>query len=384
MYFKDVVGHKGLKAKLIASVLNKRISHAQLFLGPEGTGSLALVVAYSRFILCKNPGENEACGTCSSCKKMDGLAHPDLHFFFPTYKTKTEGEAKNEQPTKVFHKLWREMLLETAYPTFGLWLEKIGVQNQQATFYASDCNEIIRSTSLKPFESSHNVVVVWLVEKLKASDASRLLKTLEEPPGQTVFLLLSENKDDIVKTVLSRTQISSVPFLQDHEIAGFLVNNYGIVPENARRLAFLSGGKFSETLLMMQGEYDPMAEFVDFRNWMRLCFDKNKSMIDLLKWVDNFAKEGRERQKSMLQKGLAIVRRCVLYNYHAERAIRVDNEIIDFIIKFSPFVNHNNTLEIVEKLNNAVFHIERNANPKILFAELSFTLAGLLKKRPIA
>ncbi len=381
MYFQDVVGQKSLKSKLIANALNKRISHAQLFLGSEGSGNLALAVAYSRYILCKNPGEEDACFTCSSCKKMDSLTHPDLHFFFPTYRPKSDLEPKKDQTAKVFHKHWREMLLETGYPSYALWLEKIGVQNQQAMIYAADCNDIIKSTAMKPFESSRNVVIVWMIEKLKAHDASRLLKTLEEPPGQTVFLLLSENKDEIVKTILSRTQIVNIPFLQDRDISDFLVKKHGIEPENARRLAFLSGGSFSETQRMLQCEYDPMAEFQDFRNWMRLCFDKNRSMIELLKWVDGFAKEGRERQKAMLQRGLAIVRKCVLHNYHAERAIRVENEIMDFIGKFSVFVNHTNTLEIVEKLNKAIYHVERNANAKIVFTELSFAMANLLKRK---
>jgi len=382
MYFKNVVGHEGLKSKLISNVFNDRISHAQLFNGPEGSGNLALALAFARFILCSNRGNSDACGTCGPCRKNDNIAHPDLHFFFPTYKTKTiDGETKKEQSGKLFHKQWREMLTETGYPSYAQWLEKIGVQNQQAMIYASDCNEIIKSTSIKPFESTYHVVLVWMIEKLRPSEASRLLKTLEEPPGQTIFLLVSENKDEIVKTILSRTQQVNLPFLKDQEISKFLVEKYGYDYEKANQTAFLAGGSYIEALLMMKSDYDPMAEFQDFRTWMRLCFEKNKSMIELLKWVDGFSKEGRERQKAMLQRGLAIVRKCVLHNYHADGALRADDEIMNFIIKFSPFINHHNTIEIVDKLNNAIFHIERNANSKIVFTELSFEMAKLLKKK---
>lgn len=383
MYFYDVVGHESLKSKLVSNVRNNRISHAQLFHGPEGSGNLALAVAFARFILCTDPADNDACGICRSCKKMDGLVHPDLHFFFPTYRTKSDsGEAKKEKTGRPFFDQWRAMLLETAYPSYGQWLERIGVQNQQAMIYAADCNEIIKSTAMKPFEGSHKVVIVWMIEKLRAHDASRLLKTLEEPPEQTVFLLVSENKDEIVKTVLSRTQLVNIPFLKDQEIAKFLMGKYDFTEEKAIQTAFLSGGSFIETLRMMEGDHDPMAEFEDFRNWMRLCFDKRKTMLELLKWVDTFAKEGRERQKAMLGRGLVIVRKCVLHNYNASKALRVDNEIMNFIAKFSPFVNHANTIEMVQKLNDAIYHIERNANAKLVFTELSFAMANLLKKKP--
>lgn len=383
MYFNDVVGHQALKDKLVAGVLNNRISHAQLFLGPEGTGNLALAVAYARFILCSGPSKSDACGICSSCKKVNGLVHPDLHFFFPTFKPKgVDGEIKKDFGSKFFYTQWREMMAETAYPSYVQWLEKIGVQNQQATIYAADCNEIIKNTAMKPFEGSHKVVIIWMIEKLKAHEASRLLKTLEEPPGQSVFLLISENKDEILKTILSRTQLVNLPFLKDNEIEKFLIEKHKIEQSQAAQTAFLSGGSFTETLLMMKSDHDPMAEFDDFRTWMRLCFDVKKTMIDLLKWIDKFAKEGRERQKAMLQRGLIIIRKCILHNYHAGKALRVDNEIMDFVTKFSPFINHLNTLEIVDKINDSIYHIERNANAKILFTELSLSMAALLKKKP--
>lgn len=380
MFFKDVVGQASLKKQLISNVNSNRISHAQLFLGPEGSGKLALAMAYARYIQCRNRGPEDACGTCPSCQKFSKLEHPDIHFYFPTAKVKgmEEGSSTEKNPkSKLFYKPWREMLMESPYVRYVDWLERLGIQNQQAVIYSEDCNDIIRDLSLKAFESPYKIVLIWMIEKLQYQASPKLLKTLEEPPDGTLFLLISENKDDILKTILSRTQLVKIPLIPDRQVEQFLVDRYECTPERARHIAFLAGGNFAEALRVLESDHEPQADFVTFREWMRLCFKRDVNGI--LGWVDTFARTGREKQKATLQYGLTVFRQCLLENYHAGHTLRLDGDERDFIKKFAPFVNHQNALDIIEAFNDAFYHVERNANPKILLTDLSLKLARLFK-----
>ncbi len=381
MFFKDVVGHEALKKQLIVNVSKNRISHAQLFLGPEGSGKLALALAYARYIHCRNRGPEDACGSCPSCIKFNKLEHPDLHFYFPTANLKNMGsdDSGEKKPrSKLFYAQWREILLGSPYFHYADWLDKLGVQNQQTIIYSEDCNDIIKDLGLKAFESPYKIVIIWMIEKLQHQAAPKLLKTLEEPPEGTVFLLISESKDDILKTILSRAQLVKVPLIADEDMEQHLVKNFDRPLAQARQIAFLAGGNFAEALRIMGSNNEPQEDFGIFREWMRLCFQKK--VKELLAWVDKFSRTGRERQKAMLQYGLTIFRQCLLQNYHAGQALRLEGAQREFIEKFSPFVNHANALEIIEAFNQAIYHVERNANPKILFTDLSFNLARLFRQ----
>lgn len=382
MFFSEVVGHDAIKKRLIVNAQKNRISHAQLFLGPEGSGKLALALAYSRFLHCRNKGPEDACGSCPSCLKFNKYEHPDLHFFFPNAKVKGMEErdesSEKKARSKSFYKQWREILIDGPYFSYNDWLEKLGVQNQQAIINVEDSKDLIQDLSLKAFQSEYKIVIIWMVEKLNDAAATKLLKTLEEPPQGTVFLLVSENKDAIIKTILSRTQLVKVPLIDDRDIEAFLVKKHDCYPEQAKQIAFLANGSFSKAIKLLQTNNEQQADLSMFREWMRLCFQKK--VKDLLQWVDKFSKTGREKQKALLQYGLSIFRQCLLQNYHAQNAMRLDAEQHEFINKFAPFINHNNTLEIIEAFNQAIYHVERNANPKILFTDLSFHLARLLKQ----
>lgn len=358
-----------MKQQLTANVQNNRISHAQLFLGPEGSGNLALALAYARYIQCRNQGPEDACGTCPSCLKFNKLEHPDLHFFFPS-TDKQEG-------SKLFYKQWREIILESAYFRYNQWLEKLGGENKQATIYAKDCDDIVRLVGLKTYESPYKVVVIWMVEKLFHAAAPKLLKVLEEPPENTLFLLVSENRDVILKTILSRTQLVKVPRLTDQEIEQALVAQYQSDPPLARQIAFQASGNFQEALRLLQTNSQPLEDFIMFRDWMRMCFKTD--VPGILKWVDEFSKAGRENHKTMLQYGLNIFRVCLLQQYQTSSLIRLEGEEKEFVQRFSPFVNHITAPLIVEEFSKAMLHVERNANSRILFIDLSLKLAALLK-----
>ena len=382
MYFKDVVGQVALKKQLIQNVLLNRVSHAQLFLGPEGVGKLALALAYSRYLHCTNRGTEDACGTCTSWKKLNRLEHPDLHFYFPTANVKdldTVNENGEKRPrSKLFYRQWRELLLENPYFSYNDWLEKLGIQNQQAIINVEDSKDLIQDLSLKTFQSKYKVVIIWMLEKLNVSASTKLLKTLEEPPPGTVFLLISENKDAIIKTILSRTQLMKVPLIADRDIEDFLNTVYKCPSNQASHIAYMAEGNFCRAQELYNGNKEQQADMIMFRDWMRFCFQKKAK--EMMGWVEKFSKLGREKQKSFLQFGLSIFRQCLLQNYHARQALRLDKEQHEFIEKFSPFVNHRNALEIIDAFNQAIYHVERNANPKILFTDLSFNLARLFKQ----
>ncbi len=373
MYFQDVIGQELIIKRLISNIKNQRISHAQLFLGQQGNGTLALALAYARFVQCRNKGDLDACGTCPSCLKFNKYEHPDLHFIFPSAPNK---EHKEKVSSKLFLSDWRKKISQTPYFEYFDWLEALGIENKQAIINAEDCNDIIRNLGLKAYESPYKIVVMYMIEKLSYQAAPKLLKILEEPPEGTLFLLISENKERIINTILSRTQILKVPLPGEEAVKKALTEKHTMDADTAAQIAFISGGLYTEALKLVKEGDEHLADFNSFREWMRLCY-KNEAG-NILKWVEKTAQAGREKQKSFCQYGLRIFRMCLLHNYNANDLIRFKGEELDFLSKFSRFIHHNNAIAIVEAFNEAIFHIERNANPKILFADLSFKLHRLM------
>lgn len=374
MFFKDIVGQETIKHQLLANVANNRISHALLFLGPEGSGHLPLALALSRYIQCRQRSPEDACGTCPSCLKMNKQEHPDLHFFFPVASTQ---EHKKDVSSRLFYKTWRELLLNHPYFTYNQWLEKSGIENKQAIINAEDCNEIIRVLGLKTYESPFKIVVIYMVEKLYHAAAPKLLKILEEPPEKTLFIMVAENKEMILNTILSRAQVLRIPLLPEEDVEKALATRYEATQSQARHIAMFSGGNFAEALHLMDEGADQLAGLEQFRGWMRLCFKNDWQNI--LIWVDGVSKLGREKQKTFLQYGLKAFRMCLVKNYRADELLRLEGEEMKFVDGLAPYVNHQNTLQMVDAFNTALAHIERNANPKILFTDLSFTLVRLFR-----
>ncbi len=376
MYFRDVIGHGQIIQRLISNVNNQRISHAQLFLGHQGNGTLALALAYARYIHCRNRGAQDACGTCPSCLKFNKYEHPDLHFIFPSAPNKTH---KEKVSSKLFLTDWRKLLCTSAYFGYYDWLEALGIENKQAIINAEDCNDIIRTLGLKSYESPYKIVVMYMVEKLQYQAAPKLLKIIEEPPEGTLFLLISENKDRIINTILSRTQILKISLPGEEPIKKALMEKHAVDADTAAQVAFISGGIYTEAKKLIREGNDQLADFNSFRDWMRLCYQNEAGNI--LKWVEKTAQSGREKQKSFCQYGLSIFRLCLLHNYKAVDLIRFEGEELTFLTKFSRFIHHNNAIAIVEAFNEAILHIERNANPKVLFADLSFKLHRLMHSK---
>ncbi len=374
MRFADVIGQEDVKKRLVKTVKESRVSHAQLFLGPEGSGKLALAIAYAQYINCTNKQGDDSCGECPSCVKYQKFIHPDLHFIYPTAKIKNI-----EKPmSKDFIKQWRELLFETnSYTNLPDWYSKIGIERKQAIINARDCNEIIKTLTYKSYESEYKVMIIWMVEKLFHAAAPKILKVLEEPPDKTLFLLVSENQDLIINTILSRTQLIKIGRLDDNNLSKALISD-GYEPAVVNDAVRIAGGNYLAAVRLISQSDDERYNFINFRDWMRNIyqFDVEK----LIKFVAEMSKNSREKNKSFLNYALRFTRECLLMNYGSGDLVRVSSEESEFINKFYPFVNERNSSLIAEELDRAIYHIERNANPNVLFMDLSLKFAKWLRK----
>ncbi len=368
MQFSEIIGQEEVKKHLIDTVKSDRISHAQLFLGAEGCGSLALAVAYAQYISCQNPLADDSCGECSSCRKYSKLIHPDLHFSYPFF-------AKHKEDTaQTFISDWREAFLSNPYLALDTWRNSLDAENKQANINIAECHQILQKLSLKPFEAEYKVLIMWLPEYLDKA-GNTLLKIIEEPPHKTLFLLVAQNQDQILSTILSRTQLVKVPALSDAEIESYLIAQ-SVSPERAKQVAFLSEGNMASALTLLKGlESDNFQLFTD---WMRITFtDKGASILD---FVEVIAKSGRENQKVFLRYGIHFLRECILLLSEAPELVRLpENERLVALNFAQKVLSLGKAEAIIAELEKAHYHIERNANPKILFLDVSLQFVKILK-----
>ena len=372
MYFKDIIGQETVKQRLRLEVREGRVPHAQLFAGPEGTGALPLAIAYARFLLCTRRGEEDACGTCPSCVKLNKLAHPDLHFVFPVVKRKGGGDTVSDD----YIREWRELAISTPYFGMNHWLDAMGAENQQAQIFVKESDELVRKLSLKSSEGGYKVVIIWLPEKMKVECANKLLKLLEEPPAQTVFLLVSEEPDRILPTILSRTQRINVPRLEDAEIAEALKVRFGLQDTDAAETARLAEGSYLQALEIIHLSEDTQLFFGLFVSLMRLAYQRK--VKEMREWSDTVAAMGRERQKDFLTYCQRMVRESFVSNFHRKELNYMNREEENFTIRFAPFINERNVMGITDELAEAQTHIEQNVNPRMVFFDFALKMIVLL------
>lgn len=372
MYFKDIIGQETVKQRLRLEVREGRVPHAQLFAGPEGTGALPLAIAYARFLLCTRRGEEDACGTCPSCVKLNKLAHPDLHFVFPVVKRKGGGDTVSDD----YIREWRELAISTPYFGMNHWLDAMGAENQQAQIFVKESDELVRKLSLKSSEGGYKVVIIWLPEKMKVECANKLLKLLEEPPAQTVFLLVSEEPYRILPTILSRTQRINVPRLEDAEIAEALKARFGLQDTDAAETARLAEGSYLQALEIIHLSEDTQLFFGLFVSLMRLAYQRK--VKEMREWSDTVAAMGRERQKDFLTYCQRMVRESFVSNFHRKEMNYMNREEENFTIRFAPFINERNVMGITDELAEAQTHIEQNVNPRMVFFDFALKMIVLL------
>jgi DNA polymerase-3 subunit delta' len=374
MFFKEVIGQDPTKQRLIQSINGQRVSHAQLFTGPPGSGKLALAIAYAQYLACTNRQINDSCGECLSCKKFKKLIHPDLHFVFPVVKTPKFKEPVSDN----FLDDWRMMIGKNPYFNIDQWFDQIGVENAQGLIYSHQSEEIIRKLNLKSYESEYKVMIIWLPEKMHVACANKLLKMIEEPPAKTLFLLITDNEEDIISTIRSRCQMITVPPIDPVSVEAALVAMPEAVGHDIRNVVHLSKGNFNKALELLQPDEQTLFNLERFKELMR--FSYGRKFLDLFKWADQVASVGRERQKSLLTYFLDLLRENFVYNLKNPNLTFMNNSEEEFSKRFSPFINERNIQELTEVFETAFAHISMNGSARIIFTDVAFKITKLIRK----
>jgi DNA polymerase-3 subunit delta' len=374
MLFKDIVGQKELKDKLISTVRDGRVSHAQLFEGSMGYGGLPMALAYAQFIACRNRGD-DSCGTCSSCIKYNKLIHPDLHFVFPVNTTK---KIKDKPVSNDFLPQWRKIVLEKKYFTEQDWYEFIDIENKQGIISAHEANRILTKLSYKPFESDYKIMIVWLPERLNQTSANRLLKLIEEPPEHTIFILVAENANRILPTIYSRTQrIRFKPLKADEIIASLRELNFS--EKEIFTASRLSEGNYIQAIQTLRVSDSTKMNLDNFMLFMRLAFKND--ILGLMDWAETIAATGREKQKLFLMSAERLIRENFILNKKMDDIVYLGFDELDWAKKFSVFINENNVAEIYRQLNICILHITQNGNAKIIFTDLAMKIKELIRPK---
>ena len=375
MNFSQIPGQKETISRLIRSVHEERVSHAQLFTGPEGCGSLAIALAYARYVSCEDRSETDSCGKCKSCIKYDKLIHPDLHFVFPVIK----GKKANEPVSDNYIGEWRELVCRTPYFTINNWLDSIEVGNAQGMIFASEAGEIIRKLSLKSFESDFKIMIIWLPEKMHQATSNKLLKMIEEPPEKTLFLLVSGEPDKVIPTILSRCQLVKIPKFTNSDIEKYLIEKHGLAQEKALDFARVSQGNISRAIELCINEEESAASLERFKQLMRFAWKHD--IISMITWSEEVATTGREAQKNFITFCLRLLRENLMLSLGQEK-----NELVflagneaGFSEKFHPFINRNNVYHLADEFNLVHAHVEANGNPRIIFLDLGLKIARLIR-----
>lgn len=382
MLFSEILGHEHIKSHLTKSADLGRIPHAQLFIGPEGSGTLPMAIAYAQYILCANSLSENNCGNESCNLKFDKLSHPDLHFVYPTVSTE---EVKTKPKSIDFISLWRNFVTQKPYSSLFDWYATLDVKNKQGEIRVDDAQEMLKALSLKAYEGGYKIMIIWMADKMNVSASNKLLKLLEEPPEKTIFILISENEEDIIQTIRSRCQVVHFGGIPHAIITQNLVDKYKCEPKLAASIAHQAQGNYNKALQLLEKNEDEFPFDQWFVTWVRAAFKAkgNAAAIeDLILWSEQIAALGRETQKKFLQFCIEMFRQALLINYESPDLVYFEPKVDKFkLVNFAPFVNGNNIQEIFTELSEAMYHIERNGNAKIVLTDLSIKLTRLIHKK---
>jgi DNA polymerase-3 subunit delta' len=374
--FNDIPNQTALKEILRHSVQRGHVAHAQLFRGAEGSAALALALAYAQYLNCEDRAADAAdsCGHCPACLKISKLAHPDLNFVLPTTATKS---VPKDATSAKFAAEWRTFLAESPYQGFNDWMQHIGAENKQGSISKEEAGLLLKLVSLKAFEAKFKIVILWLPELMHPAAANAVLKLLEEPPPTTIFLLVSNEPEQLLPTILSRVQPVVVrPFSED-DITAYLTEHYHVPEAKARQVAQLAEGNLGAAIASRDQSADHnYAEF--FIKWMRRCY--SMKMTDVMALADEFQKMGRENQKEQLSFSLGLLRKVLLFGLDPQLVPHLASGEQQFVQGFSRFVTTRNADLLTEELNTAHYHIERNANPRMVFVDASLRMGQQLHR----
>ena len=383
--FRDIVGRKDLIERLISAVHAGRIPHAQLFWGPSGDQKLALAIAYAQYINCQHKIHasdghdlggisSDACGKCPSCIKFQKLVHPDLHFIYPN--NINGGTIKKDSRSLDYIEEWRQIYLATGGEfSYNEWIEKMGIGNRQALINIRDGRQILQDLSLKSSEAKFRTIVIWLIEKLNIEAASTLLKTVEEPEPQTVFLVLSENPDQVLPTILSRLQLVKVPKVEEDAMTQHLQLS-GCSPQEARMISSRSGGSLIDARLLLENNEMRKNFHEAFADWMRICFRLDIAAIQA--FSERMSALGREQLKFFFENCLDEIQGSLLTRNQCTQWIRAGEEEKNFWANFSAFVSNQNVHQYYTLFDEAIFLTGRNIYIPALLTNMSLTICRIL------
>ena len=363
MQFSAVIGQAALKEQLIREINSEKISHAKLFAGKNGHGSLAMALAYSKYLLCDNKQETDSCGSCHSCKQMSDFVHPDVHFVFPVVLL-------NHPLSSAYLTEWRKQLKTNPYFDLLHWTNIIDTKERKPVIGTQESVDIHKKLSLMSYQGNYKVMIIWCADEMNPTCSNKLLKILEEPPPKTLIILVTEQPQKLLPTIKSRTQVIIIPRISQEDLSTYLCKENSIEERIAQTIAGFSDGNFIRALELIQDDESNITYRDQFMSLMRCTFKKD--VIAMLDWAEDIAAVSKERQKLFILYSLHMLRQSLVKNYIGMNTLQVSTEEAAFIDKFSPYISGNNISEFLSCFDEAYYRIERNAFAKLLFTQLCF------------
>lgn len=381
MKFSDIIGHDTLKARLRAQIDAGRVSHAQLFTGDAGYGSLPLAVAYVQYLFCKNRHDGDSCGVCPSCQQIEALAHPDLHMVYPV--NKREKKSGEVIISDMFIKQWRE-LWQSNKGVFSTeeWYSMLDLgKTMKGLISAKESEEIIRKLQFKSFSSEYKAMIIWLPEAMNQEAANKILKILEEPWDKTLFILVSEHPDQLLQTITSRTQEVSVGRIDIPTLTEIAIRE-GKSEGEAHNIARLANGSLLELRELLRGETDDTraTSFELFTRLMRLSY--NDKHLELFEWADDIAALSREAQRHFLLHAVRLLRESYMLHAGLGSISYLWGEEEKFCRNFAPYIGNQNIEILVKEIEDAMLQISQNGFPKIVFTHFALAVSKQINRIP--
>ena len=372
MRFADIPGLREEKKRLIDFFESDKIHHALLFFGLEGSANLPLAISFASYINCEARTGQDSCGECSSCVKMKKLIHPDLHLIFPVAPSP---KITKEVVSDKYVESWRMCFLENPYMNVYDWFENYGIENKQPNISKDEARNIIRKLSLKPFESKYKINIIWLPEYMHNSTANALLKILEEPPGDTLFFLVSNNYQKLLKTILSRLQMFKVKRCEGDDIKSYLGKYNDVTEEEVDSAIYLSGSNINTAEKILRDSSSDNLEYL--KDWLRNCYSEN--YLEINKKLDWFNDLSKIRKRAFLMYSLKMLREALVSKIDLS-LVKISEEEKKFITNFRQTLDLESLEDIILILDKYVRYLDRNANPKILFLDLSIKISNFFQK----
>lgn len=365
MKFSDIPGLDATKEKLSRAANSGKVAHAQLFAGQEGSANLTMALAYAALLNCDNPLDGDACGECPSCQKIHKAIHPDVHFIFPVSTTKKKTKNVNSD---TFIEAWRSFIVQNPYGGAFEWAMEFGGEDKQLNISREESRNIIKKLALKAFEGRYKIMIIWGAEYMHPTAANALLKLFEEPPANTVFLLVTNDKTKILGTIISRTQLLAVRPFNNDEIASYLQQKFQLPTVKTKQMAAMAMGNLNQALKLVNEVQDDTQQM--FEQWMRICF--SRQLVEMTRMTDEFFGMGKINQKGLLLNALSNIHESLMSQHG------IGGEI-PFNVKFASAVSFQKLSKLYDTLNTAMYHLERNGNARIIFLDTSLQIAAFLK-----